>query len=71
MQIICKNFVAKLVQSVFLFYRFSKNYKNLTTESGSKQIFSLVTGESSHSGSISEDYGSLYKSPILDFKGGL
>ena len=38
LQIVCKNFFAKLVQSVSL----SKFYQNLTTESGSKLRFILL-----------------------------
>ena len=58
MQIICKNFFAKLVQFAFLCHGLSKktkNYQNLTTESGSKQKFNIVTRKSSHSGSVPED----------------
>ena len=42
LQIICKSFFAKLVQSVSLCHRLSKkakSYQNLTTKSGSKQRF--------------------------------
>ena len=39
MEIICKNFFAELVHSVFICFRLSKN---LTAESGSKQWFSLL-----------------------------
>ena len=44
LHIICKNFFAKLVQSVSLCQAFqkAKSYQNLTTESGSKQRFSLL-----------------------------
>jgi len=42
MQIICKNFYAKLVQSVSHVTGFPKNRQNLPTESGSKQKFSLL-----------------------------
>ena len=44
LQIIFKNFFAKLVQSVSLCQAFqkTKSYQNLTTESGSKQRFSLL-----------------------------
>ena len=44
MQIICKNFFAKLVQPVSLCHKAfqkAKNYQNLTTESGLRQRFSL------------------------------
>ena len=50
LQIICKNFFAKLVQSVSLCHRLSKKakfYQNLTTESGSKKRFSLLQEKSS------------------------
>ena len=36
MQIISNDFFSKLVKSVSLIRRLSKNYQNLTTESGSK-----------------------------------
>ena len=45
LQKVCKNFFAKLVQSVsFMLYALQKAkiYQNLTTESGSKQRFSLL-----------------------------
>ena len=41
LQIICKNVFVKLVQSVSLCQK-AKSYQNLTTESGSKQWFSLL-----------------------------
>ena len=45
LQNICNFFFAKLVQSVSLCHRLSKKlkfYQNLTSESGSKQRFSLI-----------------------------
>ena len=45
MQKVCKNFYAKLNQSISLYHRLSKkakNYPNLTSESGSNQKFSLL-----------------------------
>ena len=45
LQIICTNFFAKLVQSVSLghiAFQKAKSYQNLTTESVSKQRFSLL-----------------------------
>ena len=48
LQIICKNFFAKLVQYISLCQAFqkAKSYKNLTPESGSKQRFSLLREKS-------------------------
>ena len=40
----------------------AKNYQNLTTESGSKQRFSLLQEKSFHSGRVPEDLNSKYKS---------
>ena len=43
LQIICKNFFAKLVQSVsYVASQKAKSYQNLTDENGSKQRFSLL-----------------------------
>ena len=44
MQIICKFFFTKLVQSFFLSWAFkkAKNYQNLTTKNWPKQRFSLL-----------------------------
>ena len=46
----------------------AKFYQNLTTESGSKQRFSLLREKAA--GSVPEDLGSQYKSPILGPKKG-
>ena len=49
----------------------AKFYQNLTSESGSKEKIQFVIGKSSHSGSVPEESGSQYKSPVLYLKGGL
>ena len=65
LQIIYENFFAKLVQSVSLCHRLSKN---LTTESGSKQRFSLLQEKAVIQAVCLR---TPYKSPVLGLKGGL
>ena len=58
---ICKNFLCKMFVIYFLLvkpFQNAKNYPNLTTESGSKQRFSLLQEKSIHLRSVPEDSGS-------------
>ena len=65
LQIICKNFFAKLVQSVSLCHRLSKKLK----VGRNKDL--VCYRKNSHSGSVPEDSGSQYKSSVLGLQGGL
>ena len=70
-QIILTNFLSKLVQSVslchFLWLSKKPNIIKIWLKVGQNKDL----GKNSHSGSVPEDSGSLYESPVLDLKGGL